>query len=577
MKPFKDKFLAKWKSDVAGPLEKEFGVKFADYAGLARGQFTVALTRNGWEGQPGQDPGFVLLLDTGDRSGQLKTNLANLKQKWTDAGKTLRSEKVRDLEFTTLTYNSDDLGKTFDKLFPDPEEGNESLGPPKKKKPGKKQEITLGQSGSLFLLATAVKDIEKILSAQSGGGVPTLSEQAAFTSSHSAQFRDALGYGWLHLKPMIDVFAKQAAEREKGEEPDPRGMGSPRLDKVFSSLGLNGLHTAAASMRDGADGCHFQLHLNVPESTRRGLFKMIAFEKKDAMPPPFVPADAVKFSRWRLDLQKSWATLESAVTEAFPPAAGALKMMLDTAGKDKDANFDLRKSLLGNLGDDILTWQKAPRKPTLEDLNSPPSLVLISSPRAEQLASAIGALAGLMPGGGKLKEREFLGRKIYSLGMPSQRGPGGRAPEKSLQYVASGGYVGFSTDAAMIEEYLRSSDSAGKALRELPGLAEATQQAGGAGNGFFGYENQAETMRSAIEILKKESGTLANLFGNSPLAGRLGMNESEKAFKDWVDFSLLPPYEKIAKYFYINLTSGSVTPEGFAFRVFAPNPPQLKK
>ena len=34
---------------------------------------------------------------------------------------------------------------------------------------------------------------------------------------------------------------------------------------------------------------------------------MLSFEAKDANPPPFVPADAVKFIRWRLDLQKAWA------------------------------------------------------------------------------------------------------------------------------------------------------------------------------------------------------------------------------------------------------------------------------
>ena len=36
LKPFKDKLLEKFKSDVVTPLEREFGIKFADYAALAR-------------------------------------------------------------------------------------------------------------------------------------------------------------------------------------------------------------------------------------------------------------------------------------------------------------------------------------------------------------------------------------------------------------------------------------------------------------------------------------------------------------------------------------------------------------
>lgn len=46
-------------------------------------------------------------------------------------------------------------------------------------------------------------------------------------------------------------------------------------------------------------------------------------------------------------------------------------MMMDNAGKDKDPSFDLRKNLIANLGDDVITYQGAAQQ-TLEDLNSPP-------------------------------------------------------------------------------------------------------------------------------------------------------------------------------------------------------------
>ena len=100
IKPFKDKFLAKLRTDVVEPVEKEFGIKFADYSGLSRGQVTLALTRNGWEGQPDVKPGFILAIDSGDQSAKLKTNLENLKKKWTDGGKQMRTEKIREVEFT---------------------------------------------------------------------------------------------------------------------------------------------------------------------------------------------------------------------------------------------------------------------------------------------------------------------------------------------------------------------------------------------------------------------------------------------------------------------------------------------
>src|ERR1043166_9137892 len=42
MKPFKDRFVTKFTAEVITPLEREFGVKFTDYAGLAQGQITLA-------------------------------------------------------------------------------------------------------------------------------------------------------------------------------------------------------------------------------------------------------------------------------------------------------------------------------------------------------------------------------------------------------------------------------------------------------------------------------------------------------------------------------------------------------
>ena len=203
-------------------------------------------------------------------------------------------------------------------------------------------------------------------------------------------------------------------------------------------------------------------------------------------------------------------------------------------------------------------------------------LVLISSAKAEQVASAIKALGAVMPQP-KVKEREFLGRTVYALNLPQSQAPGGKPIDRVLHYTASGGYVAMSTDVAMLEEFMRSGDSVSKALRDTPGLADAAQKVGGMGTGLFGYENQAETMRAVVETLKKEYGTLANLFNASPLAGRLGVGDDANKFKEWLDFSLLPAFDKISKYFYINVWSGSVTSDGLNFKIYAPNPPRMQK
>lgn len=578
MRPFKDKFMNKLRSDVIEPLEKELGIKFSDYTSLAQGQMTFALLANGWDTATPKEPGVLILVDARDKSANLKTNLAALKTRWVESGKQVRPEKIRNLEFTTLILKSEDLKKSLGKAFPKSKAADADLEPPK---PGdaadKPAEIFVGQSDSLLIVGTAVKDIEKVLANQAGSGGATLSEQGAFSANQGSIFRDAHVYGWANTKTIIDAALKLANKDKDGEGKGDRGGMGMKPEKILSALGISGLQHAAFGLRESGDGSLIHFNLAVPEGQRKGIFKLLAFETRDANPPAFVPADVVKFSRLRLDLPKAWATLEAAVTEAIPQAATLMKMMVETAGKDKDPDFDLRKNLIANLGDDVITYQKAPRKQTLMDLNDPPAIFLIGSPKAETVASAIKALSAVMPQP-KVKEREFLGRTVYALGLPPAPAPGGGRPvERALHYAASGGYVAMSTDVAMLEEFLRNGDTAPKALRDVPGLNDAAQKVGGMATGMFGYENQLETTRIVIETLKKESGTLANLLGDSPIAGQLGLGDNAEKLKDWVDFALLPSFDKIAKYFHFTVAAGTIDSQNMSMKLYSPNSPQLKK
>lgn len=118
MKPFHDKFMAKWSADFIAPLEHDLGVKLADFSDLPQGQFTLAVTQNGWDGTGDQRPGLVLLLDAKEKSGQLKTNLAALQKKWTDAGKPIHTETIRGIKFSVLPLSSNDIPATLANLLP---------------------------------------------------------------------------------------------------------------------------------------------------------------------------------------------------------------------------------------------------------------------------------------------------------------------------------------------------------------------------------------------------------------------------------------------------------------------------
>jgi hypothetical protein len=380
------------------------------------------------------------------------------------------------------------------------------------------------------------------------------------------QFRSApLYYAWFNAKTFFDVLAHIPPATPNPEAPSFLPSLSPTA--MLNASGLMGLKSVSLAYHESHDGSQLNFYLSAPAAARQALLKILAAVPKDANPPEFVPASALKFSRWRIDGQKSWAELEKMVGALSPGGLASLNATIDAVNalaRQKDPDFDLRKNLIANLGDDFISYQKAPAGNTLADLNHAPSLFLFGAANADQAALAVKSVASLMYGQQNAPEpRDFLGRKIYTIPLPGRGMPGAAPVSRSLYCAASGGYVALTADVSMLEEYLRSNAGQARPLRETAGLADAAQHVGGAGTGLFGYQNQRETMRATFSLLKNSAAT------------DTAMTVFPKSFRDWMDFSLLPDYDQVSKYFYFSVYGGSATADGLSFKVFAPRPPQM--
>ncbi|MBI3875045.1 MAG: hypothetical protein HY300_03600, partial [Verrucomicrobia bacterium] len=108
-------------------------------------------------------------------------------------------------------------------------------------------------------------------------------------------------------------------------------------------------------------------------------------------------------------------------------------------------------------------------------------------------------------------------------------------------------------------------------------LSAAAEKAGGFSTGLFSYDNQTATIRLLLEALRNDPGAFEKLisFGGVPPSAIGGPDL--KKIREWMDFSLLPPFERIAKYFYYTVTAGGATPDGIVLKAFAPTPPELKR
>lgn len=476
MKPLKDKFESRWQEEVIQPIARDLNVSLDTYASLPQGQLTFAVTKNAWQGNDDQPLGFLLLLDAREKTDLLKTNLADLRKKWIGSGKTLKTETIRNLEFSVFPVTTNDVPKTLSKfLWRPPVFLPVTSGPDMQQAPappdGKSdmlldlltvlltasKELVIGQVDSVLVVGNSVKGVEKVVIRLTGGAMPTLGELATYQASHQACFRDAPFYGWVNVKAFTDTLGRRPGETKAPDPADPFEPLKP--DQIINSTGLASCQALAFSLQNSDEGSLFQLFLSVPEATRQGIFQILAGAAKEASPPPFVPADAMQFFRWRMDGPKTWTTIEKMINDLSPQALNTVNWILDTASaraKLTDPGFDLKKTLLATLGDDIVSYEKAPRGTTPAELESPPYLFLLGSPAPEQLAVTLKRLFVIFPQGDAPAEREFLGRKIFCVPVPPLpfllAGPSRPRPARTLSCAASGSYVAMSTDTALLEE-----------------------------------------------------------------------------------------------------------------------------
>lgn len=566
MKPFHDKFTRSLNNSLIGPLEADLGIKLEDFEDLPQGQLTFAITRNGWNGKDDHSPGMVFLLDAKEKKNLLATNLATLQKKWTDSGKTLRTQAIRGIPFSVVMVSSNDVPDALTNIFR-PRPQTQELG--KKPAQEKPRELVVGQFDSLLIIGNSVEAVDPIVAHLTGSEMPALSDDSAFNADQQAQFHGSpLYYGWFDAREFFGIMAAVPPPQDNPEAPTI----IPQMDpnSIINAMGLATVKSVSFSYFETHEGAQANFFISVPASGRHGILKMFAPVPESASPPVFVPLEATKFFRARIDGQQAWQTLQDMLKSMSPTALIGLNAAIDMANanaQQKDPGFDIRKNLFENLGDDFIRYEKAPGSASADPAGAP-SLFLIGVHNSDRAVAAVATLMSLTPSEQKAPApRDFQGHKIYSLPLPGGRMPGAPSTPRYMYCATSEGYVALTPDVSMLESYLRSEANPPKPLSGFPGLIDAAQHVGGTGNGLFGYQNQRELLRSFFKTLNGQS-----------LNGVGAMNPMlflPQAFRDSVDFSLLPDYDAVSKYFYFTVYAGSATVNGISLETFAPRPPQL--
>jgi len=115
----------------------------------------------------------------------------------------------------------------------------------------------------------------------------------------------------------------------------------PQWSKVLTASGVTGLRSLSFNVKALPEGAWWNSASACRGRARRSV-QGAEHRAQGRRPGGVRPANATTFQRWRLDLPKAWTALEKMVIDAFPQAGSVLDLMFQTAGKDKDPNYNLK-------------------------------------------------------------------------------------------------------------------------------------------------------------------------------------------------------------------------------------------
>ena len=178
------------------------------------------------------------------------------------------------------------------------------------------------------------------------------------------------------------------------------------------------------------------------------------------------------------------------------------------------------------------------------------------------------------------ESREFLGRTIHSYavaGLGELEEGGG---DMGLHLTTAQGYLIISSSAKAIEDHLRGPGKNARALADTPAIKQAAAKIGGM-KGVFAYENQQHMLGPIFRMLKNNPNIIEQTLDMLPVGPNQEIDPETGLpvapdFSEWLDFKLLPDFEKIKKYLHITVSGVEVNETGIRFRIFAPTPPALK-
>lgn len=547
MKPFIDDIKAKWKQQKQN-TENEVAQILLDANALPEGRVAFALVLDK-QAKDTNEPPAVFISQWGRNLDKVKEAVGKLVEKAVEKGARRESEEYRGVTITSMSLKS---SKTLRFCFVDD-----------------------------VLIAAMSPDILKFVVAQAkGAGSPTLADDGDYNATFRALGEAGQGQVGFY------VNIKQAIKTTLAE--DASGQAKAWID----NLGLMNVTSFGGfiDVAGGPGGTTFGKALLKIDGQKQGVCKMLEVESAPVRMPQFVPSSSSSVSVFNLNIKNAYAELGNILGKFSPQMAAMLYMPLLPPGPQGEPPLQLKTDIVDHLGSQIILAQSI-HKPdaavpvTMQPFAAQQTLVAIAIGNRSALEKSLSTLhSKMIAPGNPDSQRQLLGHTIYTVdvsGFLPFMGGGQRrpmqAPAPAMPGVPKTPPVAFTiTDTHLI---LGGEAGVEQAIRALGGgQAESIDAAKWFRRarasvpsvvGLAGFQNVAasgEFIWSMMrEAQKKDQGGM----GPGSLIPNMMFSQGGK---EMFDFSLLPEFDAVRKYFGLSTSYGISRPDGFFFEFRYLNP-----
>jgi hypothetical protein len=537
MAPFIEDFKKKLQEKIKKE-DSELAKIVADAATFPEGKAAIALVLNA-ETIDADDPPVMFIAEWGSKAGQVRDMVNEVVAKAVEEkGARKETEDYRGVGITSITDKSSDA-------------------------------VSYCFVDNAMILSGNPETMKFVIAQAKGAGSQTLADNDTYNSTLRAV--KSSGSGEIDLYVNIKHIMQTVAAKDEAGKVKP----------ILTNLGLDNVTSFGLSIDVGSGPCGTSSGkaLLKIEGAKKGISKLLEVESAPIRVPGFIPESANSISVVNLDMQKAFDELVKILTAFSPQMAMMLNMPLSPPGQQGEPPLQLKTGIIDHLGSQIVVAQSIDKSG--QGSPKPESLVALAvTNRAELEKTLLFIHSGMIAPGKPDARRELLGHTIYSVDLagmmggmggrgsrsPMMMGPGGTPGMPKLAFTVTDTHLIFAGEDA-VERAIRTLSTSGNqsvASTEWFSQAKSTIPSSVGLAGLQNSEASMEAVWSALRNMKMPAKGGGGAAANLGLAGATSpeMILSQMA-GDLADFSLLPDFDAVRKYFGLSACYGISRQDGF--------------